>query len=472
MEAMNSVEAIHQVLIVDGLGLPDHLPDVVVVNTECARALHPEAAYQLWTGDSLREYIRDNFDGEVLTAFDTLTPYSYKCDLARFCLLYASGGIYLDLAVRMMNRWAIPEGCGVAAFTEMYPGMMSWTATQTSLLWSRARRPEWEFAIRWIVENCRTRFYGPHDHYPTAGPLLGRAIAAAMAAKGQTNAADDQWIGECRYVTPERKLQNLCYVAPDKLLVGLRTKLIAGDLTEMGLAGTNNYCNIWRARKVYGETIHVWNADDPLLNVESRATRTATGIAVSAGTVGRVQYGPFVNLDAGQYRLRIDFREDTRFRKLFIDLSVRYGTAVVHEYDFDGGQIGVREFIEFDFNLHEPQIEVEFRVSVFGDFSGELKSFTLRPIDERVWTSNDDRIGIILGRRTPDGIAIPPGTTGRALYGPYAGVEPGCYCLRINFSADTVSRGFSSKSRRMVATRCCTPSITSIERWRSVRSCR
>jgi len=182
----HAIERIHQVVIVDGLRLPDNIPDAMRLNSESVQQLYPRAKYYLWSGEQLRIFIGDTFRPAVLRAFDTLRPYSYKCDLARFCLLFAQGGMYLDLAVRLMHEWRIPASCGIAAFSEMYPGMKSWTATQTSVLWAKPSRPEMETAMEWIVENCEKRYYGQHDHYPTAGALLGRAFAAAMAAKGQT----------------------------------------------------------------------------------------------------------------------------------------------------------------------------------------------------------------------------------------------------------------------------------------------
>jgi hypothetical protein len=248
------IELAHQVVIVDGLELPEHIPSGMRLNFESVQHLHPEAKYHLWSGKQLRTFIGDSFRPAVLWAFDTLQPYSYKCDLAGYCLLFVRGGMYVDLAVRLLNPWRIPASCGVAAFSEIYPGMKSWTCIQTSFLWSKPGREEWETAIEWVVENCERRYYGPHDHYPTGPALLGRAFAAAMAAKGQSYSADDQWVGEVRYVTPEPHMQNVCFVAPDRTVVGIRTKVTAGELGEMGLNGTNNYCDIWRARQVYGET--------------------------------------------------------------------------------------------------------------------------------------------------------------------------------------------------------------------------
>jgi hypothetical protein len=433
----HAIERIHQVVIVDGLQLPNHIPSGIRLNSEGAQQLYPKAKYHLWSGEELRAFIGDSFRPAVLRAFDTLRPYSYKCDLARFCLLFAQGGMYVDLAVRLMNQWRIPPACGIAAFSEMYPGMKSWTLTQTSLLWAKPGRAEMETTIEWIVENCERRYYGPHDHYPTAGALLGRAFAAAMAAKGQGHSADDQWVGECRYITPEQEMKNVCYVAPDRTFVGLRTKTRAGELGEIGLIGTNNYCDIWRARQVYGETEHVWKGNDPLLVMDSGVSRSPTGIFIPAGTVGRVMYGPFVNLEAGSYRLQFWFGPNTIFRRLFIDLCAGYASTIFDEFEVDVGEDFTHDYIEFYFTLGHAHNHVEFRMSVFGDFVGELRSVILTPINQRIWDFSHKKLETIGVQRTSSGIPIPARTTGRVIYGPYVDIAPGTYSLTAGFSSET-----------------------------------
>ena len=84
MSDFHSIDTIHQVLIVDGGGLPETLPTALTDNKEWAKRFYPDAVYQLWSGDSVREFLRINFRPEVADAYDVLRPYSYRCDLARF----------------------------------------------------------------------------------------------------------------------------------------------------------------------------------------------------------------------------------------------------------------------------------------------------------------------------------------------------------------------------------------------------
>ena len=44
-----------------------------------------------------REFIKNNFDLDILNAYDILKPGAFKADLWRCCILYIYGGIYLDI---------------------------------------------------------------------------------------------------------------------------------------------------------------------------------------------------------------------------------------------------------------------------------------------------------------------------------------------------------------------------------------
>jgi mannosyltransferase OCH1-like enzyme len=94
---------VHQILIADDFGLPNELPPTIAENVRSVQTLHQAATYRLWDGNSLRELIRQNYGREVLDAFELLQPYAYKADLARFCLLYLQGGLYVDLGIRLIN---------------------------------------------------------------------------------------------------------------------------------------------------------------------------------------------------------------------------------------------------------------------------------------------------------------------------------------------------------------------------------
>ena len=55
-----------------------------------------EWEHRFMTDDKAKVFLKENFDEEVLHAFEVLIPGAYKADLLRACLLYIHGGVYAD----------------------------------------------------------------------------------------------------------------------------------------------------------------------------------------------------------------------------------------------------------------------------------------------------------------------------------------------------------------------------------------
>jgi hypothetical protein len=437
MTSIHPINKIHQVLIVDGYVLPEKLPPLIQTDIESAKLIYPQAVHKLWNGTELRAFIRYHLGADALWAFDYLHPYSYKCDLARFCLLYVEGGIYIDLGVRLMNSWPISVEYGIGAFRDVRFCAPSWSTMQTGLLGSKPGRPELKQAIEWIVENCRNLFYGENPLYPTGPVLLGRAFISAMAKKGNTEEADDQCVGECRCVTPEAEMLNVSYISREGTLVGLRTKVISGDIAHLGLSGSNNYNQLWKSRQVYGEQERVWNFDDKLIELENGARRNDSGIVIPLRTTGRITCGPYVDLPEGTYQLTIDFAARTKFSRLLVDIIAGESEKTVHTIEHKVKCQEPHQTLCVEFAFDYAPTEVQFGISVFGDFSGEIRRFRLTQLPYRIWTFRHKRIEFAGAYRTANGITIPKGHSGRVIYGPYTDIEPGSYCLKIAFSPNT-----------------------------------
>jgi hypothetical protein len=67
---------------------------------QCAqqwRNLNPDYTWMYWTSKDRRNFIRDNFDSNVLDAYDSLYPGAFKADLWRCCAVYIYGGVYADI---------------------------------------------------------------------------------------------------------------------------------------------------------------------------------------------------------------------------------------------------------------------------------------------------------------------------------------------------------------------------------------
>lgn len=74
-----------------------NLPEKMKECVENMKKNNPEFTFHLFDDNECREFIKNNFDNDVLYAFDKLVPGAYKADLWRYCILYKKGGIYLDI---------------------------------------------------------------------------------------------------------------------------------------------------------------------------------------------------------------------------------------------------------------------------------------------------------------------------------------------------------------------------------------
>jgi mannosyltransferase OCH1-like enzyme len=59
--------------------------------------MNPEFNYHLYSDEDCLNFISKYFNSDVVSAFNTLVPGAYKCDLWRYCVLYINGGVYLDI---------------------------------------------------------------------------------------------------------------------------------------------------------------------------------------------------------------------------------------------------------------------------------------------------------------------------------------------------------------------------------------
>lgn len=372
-DAYHEITYIHQILIKKNKKKQKKLPPLLALNSNEARRLHPDAKYIFWEDAEISKFIKENFEPIVYETYQNITAFAYKADLARYCILYIMGGMYIDLGIRMMNFWEIPKEKGFSTFKELCFTADSWTIMQNGLIWSLPKRRELEICINRIVENYCKKFYGKTPLYPTGPVMFGRAIALAMAEHGQSNEADDQWIGEYRWTTPEGAMKNDAYISPSHKLIAFRTKLIPGDLSHLGLIGTNNYKDIWSSRKMYNEkgVTFLSNSEQIRLN---NVLKKENGFFVCLGTSGVVLSGPYISLLRGKYSLRILFDKDVTFGGLTVDVTIGGGSKHVASKHI--GHIK-KDSAKIDFLLTKNADLVEFVVNVNETFSGTIIGFEL-----------------------------------------------------------------------------------------------
>ena len=214
--------------------------------TSTVQGAFPNADYQLYNKETLRNFISENYGESVVSAYDCLKPYSYKADLGRFCLLNKLGGWYLDIGVRVVNPVEVGERIDFLAFRDIQRFSFTSWACATTVLYSKPDNTALQFAIEMIVNNCKNKYYGITPLCPTGPSLLGAALAANG---GETNFV----YGDYLELTPTHEQKNRAFVLPDGTIMAWSKPSGGGDLTGIGAKGVNNYNELWAAKQVYAK---------------------------------------------------------------------------------------------------------------------------------------------------------------------------------------------------------------------------
>ena len=128
---------------------------------------NPGFNYQLFDDNDCRNFIKDNFDANVLNAFDSLIPGAYKADLWRYCILYKNGGVYLDIKYIPFNGFRFIN----LMEKEHWVLDMDKNGIYNALIVCKPNNEILLRAINKVVENVKNKFYGSNCLHPT-GPIM------------------------------------------------------------------------------------------------------------------------------------------------------------------------------------------------------------------------------------------------------------------------------------------------------------
>jgi mannosyltransferase OCH1-like enzyme len=234
-----------QILISDG---NPELPQFFLESRSSIQDIYPDFNYVLLRDSDIRHFLRDKFPEQVLLSYLKLRPYAYKADLARYCLLYFFGGIYLDLGLRPLRRYVLPDGIDLMVIRDSTSGT-PW-GVLNGVIFCKPRHPVLLQAISMVVENCKNEFYGWDSLSPTGPNLFGKAVAIASDPKTSE-------YGFSMHLTLELKNTNRCILLPNGDIYCHFKPAPAGDLTTLGFIGTNHYAFYYYNRIVYDGTINI-----------------------------------------------------------------------------------------------------------------------------------------------------------------------------------------------------------------------
>ena len=139
------------------------------------RDTYPAAGYRLYEDADVRRFLQGRLGDAVVRCYDRLVPFAYKADLARYCLLCETGGLYADLSHLHRRPIDLAGGPDLVVFRDlpMHPG----GTISNGLIHARPRLPVLRRAIGQVLENADLRHYGRSPLAPTGPEMFGRVLA-------------------------------------------------------------------------------------------------------------------------------------------------------------------------------------------------------------------------------------------------------------------------------------------------------
>ena len=220
------------------------LPVQLQATVDSVRRAFPKCRHTLFNDETLRSFIAEHYENDVVETYDALRPYAYKADLGRFCILNVTGGWYFDIAVTVQTGIAVTEGVEFLAFRDIQRSSGTSWACATSVLYSRPGNPVLKTAIDRIVRNHKENYYGVTPLCPTGPSLLGEALALH---RGNSR----HLFGDFLELTPAHQIRNHAFVLSDGTILAWGKRAGGGNLTRLGVSGGNNYNDLWKARQIY-----------------------------------------------------------------------------------------------------------------------------------------------------------------------------------------------------------------------------
>ena len=158
----------------------NELPPIMKKCVQKLKENHPDFEYHLYNEEMCRQFIKDNFENNILIAYDSLIPHAYKADLWRYCILFKYGGIYLDIKYQCENNFNLNQlielSCPWVKEGDpnlIYNGLLCYKPNDEKLL----------KCIQKIVQHVKEKYYGRLPTSPTGPDLLGKFFSEEEHAK-------------------------------------------------------------------------------------------------------------------------------------------------------------------------------------------------------------------------------------------------------------------------------------------------
>lgn len=221
------------------------LPEKIHSNIESFIRCNGNLRHNIFTTESLREFIKSKFDLDVLNAYDDLIPLAYKADLGRYCVLYESGGAYSDLSIYYFDGFFDPNNIDrIHVFRDASSGA-PWIVSN-SIIAAPPKAAVFSSCIKKIVQHTRERYYGENALCPTGPHLFGAELASTTRLK-------EIACGETIRLPQKDGVHNFAYVSKFNEFMAINYKRGHG-ISSLGAKVNQSYASAYNRREIYNSS--------------------------------------------------------------------------------------------------------------------------------------------------------------------------------------------------------------------------
>jgi hypothetical protein len=231
---------VHQIFISENNSYPS---PTISKYMSIVKAHHDDFEYKFYNDDDIKSILALKFKDEVLWAYNTLVPFSYKVDLAKYCLLWLYGGWYYDVGVYPEFSIHFDSSVNGVFFTDSLDTSGGVWRIVASVIYTTPKREALMNAIEQIIQNCKDEYYGEDALHPTSTALLGKVMPKDYFD------GKSMILGEGKMMAQENNVLRKALVLDGEVFSWYKDK--GGDLGSLGAKGTNNYNYFWGNRCVY-----------------------------------------------------------------------------------------------------------------------------------------------------------------------------------------------------------------------------
>ena len=169
----NNKDRIPKIIYKSGPGKPAEIVQKLFDKT---LRKNPGFRIKYYDDKKCRKFIMENYQQDVVDAFDSLKPGAYKADLFRYCILYKKGGVWSDLT----DDYLVPleqiidfKNDKLFLVDDRPVGKYKMAGIQISFMAAKPNNKLYHKCIRQIVKNTQNKIIGDTP-FEVTGPHLCR----------------------------------------------------------------------------------------------------------------------------------------------------------------------------------------------------------------------------------------------------------------------------------------------------------